>query len=134
MAITFIITLNNKVCDRMYFYWINYCWFYNQTQASSLRTSQFLIAYFCINKILVLLKKMCLYWFLERERERNINVREKTWLLASCMCPKRGRKPSTWYMPWLGTELVTLQCTGQRSTDPATPARAVLLIGPTWCN
>ena len=42
----------------------------------------------------------------EREKERNIYVREKHWLVSSHMCPNQGLNPPR-YVPWPGIEPVT---------------------------
>ena len=43
----------------------------------------------------------------ERKRERNINVREKHWLVASLRHPNPGLNLQPKYAPWLGTEPLT---------------------------
>ena len=48
----------------------------------------------------------------ERERERNIDVREEHWLLASCMCPNWGINPQPRHVPWPGIKPMTFWFTG----------------------
>ena len=43
----------------------------------------------------------------EKERERNINMRGKHQLAASCTCPDWGRDPQPRHVPFLGIEPVT---------------------------
>ena len=54
--------------------------------------------------------RICTYWyfFIEREKERNINVREKYRLVASCTCPDWGSNSQPRYVPWPGIERATL--------------------------
>ena len=43
----------------------------------------------------------------EKERERNINVREKLWLVICHTCPEWGPNPQSRQEPWLGITMVT---------------------------
>ena len=62
----------------------------------------------------------------ERERERNIDVREKHQLVASICTPTGDRSPNL-DMPWPGIELVTFWFAGDAPANWATPARACIL-------
>ena len=58
----------------------------------------------------------------EKERERNINGREKHQLVAFYRCPKWGRNLLPWYVLQPGSEPVTLQPTGNaQPTEPHQP-------------
>ena len=63
------------------------------------------------------------YWFLERgeerkrERKRNIDAREKYWLVASHMHPDRKLNPQHRHVPWPGTEPTTFQIMGRCSNQ-----------------
>lgn len=68
----------------------------------------------------------CFYWFEKRkERETDQNI---YWLPPICMYPDLGPKLQPSHVPWLGMELATLWCTGQRTATQATPARAPLFL------
>ena len=55
----------------------------------------------------------------EKERERNINVREKHQSVASCMCLHQRPNLQPRHMPWLGIELVTFTLQDDtRATEP----------------
>ena len=80
-----------------------------------------------------------IYLFLEREegreneRERNIHVREKYWLVAFCRYPSWGPNPQPGHMPWLGIEPVTVHFAGRHPTNAATPARATAALKNGHC-
>ena len=42
----------------------------------------------------------------EKERDRNISVREKHLLVASCTCPDQGLNPQPRHVPWPGMDPV----------------------------
>ena len=59
--------------------------------------------------ILLILTQGYIYWFWrKRKGERNIDVRQKHWSVASHICPIQGSKPQPKYVPWLGIEPATL--------------------------
>ena len=60
----------------------------------------------------------------EKKRERNISVREKYWLVASCMHPNQGLNPHLRHVPQLGIELVNFSFAGQCPMKRATPIKA----------
>ena len=64
----------------------------------------------------------------ERVRERDIDVREKHQMVASCMCPDQGSNPQPRYVLQLGIELATFWCSGRCSNQPSYPARAVSCV------
>ena len=72
------------------------------------------------------LKKICLL-ILEREerreRERNIDVREKHGLVASQKCPDWGSNLHPTYVPWLRIKPQTFWCMGWRSNHLSHLAR-----------
>ena len=69
----------------------------------------------------------------EKERERNINVREKHQLVAFCMhAPNPGPGLLPRRVPWPGTEPVALWSAGRCSVHWETPVRAHLLF--LWCH
>ena len=77
--------------------------------------------------IFLILTWGCVYWFQRErkgEREGNINVREKHWLVASRMYPDGGLNLQPRYVPWPGIELVTFWYTGWWSNQLSHPARA----------
>ena len=50
-----------------------------------------------------------------RERERNIDLRVKHRLVATCMCPNQEPNLQPRHVPWLGIEPATLRFMGQHS-------------------
>ena len=48
----------------------------------------------------------------KRKRERNINAREKHWLVASPMCLDQGPNPKPRHVPWPGTEFMIFRFMG----------------------
>ena len=44
-----------------------------------------------------------------REREKNIDVRDKQWFIAPCMTPNWGATLQPRHLPWPGIEPVTFQ-------------------------
>ena len=62
--------------------------------------------------------------FLDFERERNIDMREKYWSVASCMHPNRGLNLQPRYVPWPGIEPATFWCMWPCSNQPNHLARA----------
>ena len=63
-----------------------------------------------------------------REREGNINVREKYQLVASHMCPDQGSNPQPRYMPDQGLNPRPFWYTGQHSYQLSHPARALAFL------
>ena len=56
--------------------------------------------------------------FRKRKRwERNIDAREKHWLVAYCTCPDWGPKPQPRYVPWPGMKPVTFHFVEQCPTN-----------------
>ena len=53
----------------------------------------------------------------KKGRERNIDVKEKQWLLASCTCPSWGLNRQPRYMPWLGIQPTIFWYMGQLSSQ-----------------
>ena len=51
----------------------------------------------------------------ERGRERNIDLREKHWLVTSCTCPDQGPNPKPRPVTSLGIDPVNFQFTGRQS-------------------
>ena len=49
-----------------------------------------------------------LIWERERERNRNIHMREKHWPVSSHTCPNQGWNPQPRYVTWSGIELIEL--------------------------
>ena len=68
----------------------------------------------------------------EKERERNIDVREKHLLVASCIHPDQGvnLQPNPWprHVSWLAIEPTIFWSAGWYPTNWATPARATSII------
>ena len=64
----------------------------------------------------------------EKERERNINVREIHWLVASHMHPDQGPNLKPRHVPWLKIEPITLHFAECCPTRWATPVRAWKII------
>ena len=60
----------------------------------------------------------------ERVRERDIDVREKHQMVASCMCPDQGSNPQPRYVSRPGLEPTTFWCMGQHSNKLSHLARA----------
>ena len=60
----------------------------------------------------------------EKERERNIDVREKQWLVASPVCPNQGRIHNPGMCPNQGSSGGPFWFVGWRPINNATPARA----------
>ena len=64
---------------------------------------------------------------LEREEgreeggERNIDVREKHHVVASCRCSDWGSNPQSRHVPWLGIKPATVQLQELRPTGPHQP-------------
>ena len=50
-----------------------------------------------------------------RKRERNIDVRQKHWLVVSWTCPNQRPKPQLRFGPWLGIKPMTFWLTGRYS-------------------
>lgn len=74
----------------------------------------------------------------ERETERNIDVREKYWQVASCIHSNQGPNPQPRHMPWPGIVPVTFQFTSKGWTHsyilcPQTPRRQSFYV-ILWCN
>ena len=61
----------------------------------------------------------------ERERERNINVRDKHWSVASCMHPDPKLNLQPRYVSWPEIEPMTFWFTNDAPTSWATLARAL---------
>ena len=62
----------------------------------------------------------------EKERERNINIRNTGMCLANC--PVLGLNLRLRHVPWLGIELLTLCFVGQYPTNWATPVRGGVIF------
>ena len=60
-----------------------------------------------------------------RARGRQVNVREKYQLVASCICPDRGLNSQPSYVPWLEIKPTTFWCTGWCSNQLSHLAREV---------
>ena len=60
----------------------------------------------------------------EKERERNIKVWEKHWLVASLMSSNQGPNPQPKHVPWLGIEPATFCFAGRCPNNWATAVRA----------
>ena len=79
---------------------------------------------------LLLLFKDFIYLFFERgerrekNRERNIDMREKHQWVASCMSLDWGPTPQSRHVPWQGIKLATLCFRGQCPTNWATLVRS----------
>ena len=52
-----------------------------------------------------------------KERERNINVREKHQLVAFCRHPNQGPNPQPRHEPWVRIKPTTFQFMGQHSNQ-----------------
>ena len=59
----------------------------------------------------------------EEGRERNINAREKHWLITSCERLDWGSDPQPRYVPWSGIKHVTFPLLEDTPTNWTTPAR-----------
>ena len=64
----------------------------------------------------------------ERERERNINVREKHRSVASHVHPNQGSTPQPRFVPWLEIEPSTFWCMGKRSNQLSYTSQGLLLF------
>ena len=92
-----------------------------------------------LNNSILIFKKYFIYLFLERgegrekKRERNINVREKHWLVASQTLLGQGPNPPPRHVPWLRIELATLAL--QDDAQPIEPQlfrdSSILILFPT---
>ena len=60
----------------------------------------------------------------EKERKRNIDMREKHGLVASHTCPNQGPKPQPRHVPWPGIEQVTFCFVRRHPTNWVTLVRA----------
>ena len=60
----------------------------------------------------------------ERDRERNINVRNIDWLVAPHTYPNMGLHPQPRYVPWVGTKPTTFWCTKWCYNPLSHPAKA----------
>ena len=65
----------------------------------------------------------------EKERERNINVRENHQLVASCMRPDQGWNLQPSYVPWPGIKPATFCFIGWCLINWATPFRIEHIFG-----
>ena len=63
----------------------------------------------------------------EKERERNINVRERHWAVDSWMHPKWGPVLQPRHVPWPGIKLMTFHFVGWHPINWSTPVRASLI-------
>ena len=70
----------------------------------------------------------------EKRGERNIDVREKHRLVASCMHPNHGLNPQLRHVPWLGIEPANFGCTGQRSKQLSHLAKAEMCYSYHLCD
>ena len=63
------------------------------------------------------------------EKEKNIDVWEKHWLVASCMHPNRGENPQPRYVPWPGIDPRSLLVYGMmlQTTEPPSQGSSLLL-------
>ena len=66
----------------------------------------------------------------EGERERNIDVREKHWSIASLKCPDQEQNPQPKYMPDWESNLWHLDAQDDSPTNQATLARAQPIFKP----
>ena len=62
----------------------------------------------------------------DKERERNINVREKHWLVAFSVCPDWGMNPKPRHVPWLEIKPKIFWLAEQHPTNWTTPAMTPL--------
>ena len=86
--------------------------------------------------LFLLFLKYFIYLFLEKrewrdkERERNIDVREKHQLVVSLTLPDQGPNVQPRHVPWPGIKPVTFLYAGWCPTNWATPVRAVVSCNP----